>query len=112
MNGYRRCGVHIYIHAYNGIQRSHKKDEKLLFVIWIDHEGIMLSAIHQMKKDKFCMASFICGISKLINKQIKQMTKPNHTPRHREQSSHCWRDRGDKEDKIGEEDQLYVTGRN
>ena len=35
----------------------------------INHEGIMLSAINQMKKDKFCMASFICGISKLINKQ-------------------------------------------
>lgn len=39
------------------------------------------------------------------------MVKPNQTPRHREQSSHCWRDRGDKEDKMSEEDQLYVTGK-
>ena len=61
MNGYR-CGVSIYILAHNGIQLGHKKDENLSFVIWIDHEGIMLSAINQMKKDKFCMASFICGI--------------------------------------------------
>ena len=35
------------------------------------------------------------------------MAKPNQTPRHREQSSHCWRDRGDKEAKMGEEDQRY-----
>ena len=39
------------------------------------------------------------------------MVKPNQTPRHREQSSHRWRDRGDKEDKMSEEDQLYVTGK-
>ena len=29
---------------------------------WMDLEGIMFSEITHMKKDKYCMLSFICGI--------------------------------------------------
>ena len=40
-----------------------KKNEILLFVItWMDLEGVMLSEISQMEKDKYCVISFICGI--------------------------------------------------
>ena len=52
---------HIYI--YNGILLSHKKDEILPFLITLmDFEGIMLSEIVQMEKDKYCMITLICGI--------------------------------------------------
>ena len=44
---------------YNGIllnQKKTKKDEILPFVTtWIDFEGIMLSEISQMEKDKYHM---------------------------------------------------------
>ena len=49
----------------------------LLFqTIWVDLEGIMLSAITQMKKDKNHIISFTCGIQKTKKKQTKQ--KPTH----------------------------------
>ena len=42
-----------------------KKNEILLFAaIWMDLEVIMLSEISQIKKDKYCMISLICGILK------------------------------------------------
>ena len=49
---------------YNGIILfSHKKDEILPFVTtWVDFEGIMLSEISQMEKDKYHMISLICRI--------------------------------------------------
>ena len=38
------------------------KKHLLLFVItWIDLEGIMLSEIRQIEKDKYYMMSLICG---------------------------------------------------
>ena len=36
----------------------------------MDLEGIMLSEISQTEKDKHCMTSLLCGIKKLINKNI------------------------------------------
>ena len=40
-----------------------KKNEILTFAAtWMDLEGIMLSEINQMEKDKYCMISFECGI--------------------------------------------------
>ena len=40
-----------------------KKNEILLFVTTqMDLEGIMLSEISQIEKDKYCMISLICGI--------------------------------------------------
>ena len=40
-----------------------KKGEILQFATtWMDFEGIMLSEISQMEKDKHCMVLFICGI--------------------------------------------------
>ena len=40
-----------------------KKDEILPFpTTWMDLEGIILSEIGQMEKDKYCMISLICGI--------------------------------------------------
>ena len=40
-----------------------KKDEILSFVTtWMDLEGIMLSEINQIERDKYCTISLICGI--------------------------------------------------
>ena len=40
-----------------------KKDEIVPFeTIWMDLEGIPLSEVSQMEKDKYCMISLICGI--------------------------------------------------
>ena len=40
-----------------------KKDEILPFApTWMDLEGIMLSEISQMEKDKYCMISLTRGI--------------------------------------------------
>ena len=50
------------VHIYNGILFSHNREEILPFVTtWMDLEGIMLSEISQMKKDKYLMISRICG---------------------------------------------------
>ena len=48
------------VHIYNGILLSHKKDEILPFVTtWVVLEGIMLSEISQMEKNKYLMILFI-----------------------------------------------------
>ena len=40
-----------------------KKNEILPFVTtWMDLEGIMLSKISQVKEDKYCVFSLVCGI--------------------------------------------------
>ena len=40
---------------------SHRKDEILLLVtVWMDLEGIMLTEISQIEKDKYHMISLIC----------------------------------------------------
>ena len=45
--------IHIYIYIYDGILLNHVKDEIMPFVTtWLDLEGVMLSKISQMKKDK------------------------------------------------------------
>ena len=38
------------------------KNKILQFVTWVDLEGIMLSELSQIEKDKYCMISFTCGI--------------------------------------------------
>ena len=54
--------VYIYkMGYYSGI----KTNEILPFVTtWMDLEGIMLSEISQIERDKYCMISLICGINK------------------------------------------------
>lgn len=43
----------------------HKKEKTLpLATIWMDLEGIVLSEISQIERDKYCMLSFICGLLK------------------------------------------------
>ena len=60
--------IYIYIYIYICIYSIEyyatiRKDEILPFVTtWIDLEGITLSEISQMKKDKYHMISLICGI--------------------------------------------------
>ena len=49
---------------YSGI----RKKKILPFVTtWMDLEGIMLSAISQTEKDKYCMLTLICGSYKKPN---------------------------------------------
>ena len=52
----------IYIYVSNGILLSHKKNENLPFVTWMDLEGIMLSELNQTKKDKYWVLSLTCRI--------------------------------------------------
>ena len=49
-------------HTHNGILLSHKNNEILPFVTWMDLVGIMLSEISQTEKDKYSVLSLICGI--------------------------------------------------
>ena len=59
---------HPNIHPWmNGIllihEKKKRKKEILPFAtIQMDLEGIMLSEISQIEKDKYCMISLICGI--------------------------------------------------
>ena len=47
------------MYYYSAIQ----KNKILLFVTtWTDLEGIMLSEISQIEKNKYCMISLTCGI--------------------------------------------------
>ena len=51
----------LYIH--NGILLSHKKNKILPFAeTRMDLKGIMLSEIHWMEKDKYCMILLICRV--------------------------------------------------
>ena len=60
--------THTHTHTHTDTQREKyysamKKKEILPFATtWMDMEGIMLSEISQMEKDKYYMLSFICGI--------------------------------------------------
>ena len=65
----------------------------------MDLEGIILSEISHMEKDKYCMISLICGIQKYkLKDKINEQTKPNkNTFRYREQSNGYQRGRGREE---------------
>ena len=61
----------------HGILFNHKKKEILSFVTRMDLEGIMLSEISQIEKEKYHMTSLICEKklylkNKLINSQIQR----------------------------------------
>ena len=67
MNESRSCGIyiytHTYIHVYNGILLSHKKNETELFVVrWMDLETVIQSEVSQKEKNKYRMLTQICGI--------------------------------------------------
>ena len=51
------------VRIYNGILLDHKKNENLPFgTTWMDLEGIKLSEICEIEKDKYHMICLICGI--------------------------------------------------
>ena len=51
----------VYVH--NGILLSHKKNKILPSAeTWMDLKGIMLSEIHGMEKDKYCMILLTCRV--------------------------------------------------
>ena len=52
----------MYTHTHNGILLSHKKEGNS--AICNNLEGIMLSEISQIEKDKYYILSLICGIKK------------------------------------------------
>ena len=50
-------------YTHSGILLSHEKEESFaIATVWVDLGGIMLSAINQTEKDKYCMFSRTCGI--------------------------------------------------
>ena len=51
------------------------KIQKIIRTACINLEGIMLSEINQMEKDKYHMISLVCGILK-----VKQTTHPDQNP--------------------------------
>ena len=64
-------------------------------------QGIILSEVSQTEKDKYCMISSICGVSKKYNKAVNIMKK-KQTNRNREQTSgYQWGERR-KRGNIGE----------
>ena len=55
----------VCVYVYNGILLSNKKNEVLPFAMtWTELESIMLSEISQSEKDKYHIASLICGFKK------------------------------------------------
>ena len=63
--------THTHTYICNGILLSHKKDETSPFVMtWMDLEGIVLSEISQMEKEKYHMISLMWNTKK-SNKQMK-----------------------------------------
>ena len=65
-----------FIHIYNGVLFSQKKEILLLVTTRMEFEGIPLNEISQTEKDKNWMISLICGILKkrnLINTEIRLM---------------------------------------
>ena len=54
--------THTHTHTHNGILVTKIKNERMPFVaIWMVLEGIMLSEISQIQKDKYCMISLTYG---------------------------------------------------
>ena len=59
----------VHTHAYNGIQLSHKKKNKILpSATWLDLEIIVLSEISQTEKDK---KKILCVITYMRNLKDK-----------------------------------------
>ena len=81
----------IYMYVSNGILLSHKKNENLPFVTWMDLEGIMLRELSQTEKDKYCVLSLKCRIYKI--KQVN-VTKKKQTHEYKEQTGYPWRGEG------------------
>ena len=51
------------VHIHSGILLSHKKKQLLpIATTWMEPEGIMLSEISQVVKDKYQMISLICEV--------------------------------------------------
>ena len=63
---------------------------------WMDLEIIMLSEISQTQKDKYCMISLICGILKVIQKNVYAKQKQTH--RYRKQSVVIKEEKGEGQD--------------
>ena len=68
--------IHTHTHTHKGIPFSPEQDANLL---WGQRrpQGIMLSEINQIEKDKYCMVSLMCGINKLKIKKKKSETYRN-----------------------------------
>ena len=54
---------------------------------WMALEGIMVSKISQIEKDKYCVISLICGIQNMTQMNLSMKQKQNH--RRREQTGGC-----------------------
>ena len=51
------------VHIHNGIYSAIRRKQILPFATtWMELEGIMLSEISQVDKDKYQMISLICGV--------------------------------------------------
>ena len=63
----------VYTHTHHSrMLVGLRKNEIMPFMTtWVDLEGIMLSEINQMKKDKYCTMPLICGIVQYLYKNNK-----------------------------------------
>ena len=65
-NNWTHTHTHTYTHTHTHTMEYYsviKKKEALTFAAsWMELEGTMLSEISQIKKGKYHMISFICGI--------------------------------------------------
>ena len=68
----------VYIYTMEYYSAINKNEILPSVTTWMDLEGIMLSEISQIEKDKYHMISLLCGIlkTKQINKHNKTETDP------------------------------------
>ena len=72
----------MYVYIYNGILFNHAKQGNMPFAMtWMELEGIMLSEISHIEKDKYYMISLTCKLKKYD--KTENIIKKKQTHRYR-----------------------------
>lgn len=68
----------MYTHTQEYYSAKRKKEVLPFATMWMDFESIMLSEISLAEKDKHCVISPVCGISKTNQNKTKPQKNSGH----------------------------------